>query len=92
MQTSVRLMQNIVTTRNPEIFQEPDTFNPDRWLREDGERYAKICAFAAQPFGFGPRSCLGQRFAEMEMHVCVAKVMQNDKAVFVDVQCPYVHV
>ena len=63
-----------MTTRNPDIFEDPDTFNPDRWLREDSERHGQKYAFAMQPFGFGPRSCLGQRFAEMEMHVCIAKV------------------
>ena len=70
-QTTVGILQNLVLTRNPDIFPDPDTFNPDRWLREgDRSKYS----FALLPFGFGPRSCIGQRFAEMEMHACLAKV------------------
>ena len=73
-QTTIRFLQNMASTRNPNIFEEPDQFNPDRWLREGSGKQAQKYTYASQPFGFGPRSCLGQRFAEMEMHVCIAKV------------------
>ncbi|CAG8544073.1 7178_t:CDS:1 [Paraglomus brasilianum] len=45
--------------RNPNHWNEPDKFNPDRFLEESRER----SRMAFVPFGFGARSCLGQRYA-----------------------------
>ncbi|KAJ8064720.1 hypothetical protein OCU04_007039 [Sclerotinia nivalis] len=40
-----------------EIFDSPASFNPDRWLREDGAALEKwLIAFSK-----GPRTCLGQK-------------------------------
>ena len=31
------------------------------------------------PFGHGPRMCVGKRFAEQEVSIMIAKLMQNFK-------------
>lgn len=52
-----------------------DTFNPDRWdkLPETVTNYSYMT------FLQGPRSCIGRRFAETEMKVLLANLIQNFK-------------
>lgn len=58
------------------FFPRPNEFIPERWLRDTDKEIAKgqDFPFASQPFGHGPRGCLGQRFAEIEMYIALAKV------------------
>ncbi|KAK3093614.1 hypothetical protein FSP39_018126, partial [Pinctada imbricata] len=65
------------TCRDEKYFQNPDQFLPERWLREDSER--KVDPFVFVPFGHGPRNCVGQRFAEIEIHVLIAKLIKAYK-------------
>jgi cytochrome P450 len=51
-----------LTQRSPELFPDPDSFDPARFL--PGRRLAHG---AHHPFGIGPRACLGQQFALREM-------------------------
>ena len=57
-------------------FVEPEKFKPERWLRGcPGHHTAH--PFAAIPFSFGPRMCIGRRFAELEVYVLAIKVLQR---------------
>lgn len=47
-------------------------FDPDRWLREDSNTRFYWCLFL-----FGPRACIGQRFAVLEMKAFVAIVLKR---------------
>ncbi|EGX94777.1 Cytochrome P450 [Cordyceps militaris CM01] len=58
-------------THSEENFAEPDTFRPERWI--DAE--CKDVKEASQPFSLGPRGCLGQNFAYMEMNLILAKLL-----------------
>lgn len=62
--------------KDERFFPRPDEFLPERWLRETTGELAKSkeFPFAHKPFGFGPRSCIGQRFAENEIFIATAKV------------------
>src|ERR1700681_346474 len=63
------LMSQWVVQRDPRFFEEPDQFRPQRWL---GEAAKKIPKFAYFPFGGGPRLCVGNTFALMEMALVLA--------------------
>ncbi|KAL7288610.1 hypothetical protein TKK_0017347 [Trichogramma kaykai] len=61
-------------------FPRPNEFIPERWLKgcEDTVRPGKDAhPFAYMPFGFGPRTCIGRRFAEAEMKVLIAKLIKR---------------
>lgn len=62
-----------VAMKDERFFADPDTFKPERWLRDIEDR-DKIHPYAWTPFGVGPRSCIGRRFAEQETFLAVTKV------------------
>jgi cytochrome P450 len=61
-----------VTHRDPRYFDEPEAFRPERW--SNGEPVAKYAYF---PFGAGPRQCIGNYFAMMEVVLVLATIGQR---------------
>ncbi len=53
--------------RNPKYWDRPDDFIPERFDDENARN------FAYYPFGAGPRLCIGEHFAMMEMALIVRK-------------------
>jgi len=64
----VQLMQH-----DPRWFPEPMSFRPERFGRDAPE----FPRGAYQPFGAGPRVCLGQHLAMAEMTVIAARLLQR---------------
>lgn len=62
-------------------FAEPSQYKPERWLNNEeslGCPVAKNASpFAHKPFGFGPRSCVGKRVADLEMETFIMKLIRN---------------
>ena len=63
-------------SRDERFYPRPNEYIPERWLRSTTDDISKSqdFLFGMKPFGFGPRGCIGQRFAEMEMYIAIAKV------------------
>lgn len=72
---SVLLNINSVQT-NPDYWEEPDKFKPERFL--PGER-EKIVPGSYMPFSMGPRHCIGMRFSLTEAKIGLAKTLLNYK-------------
>ncbi|XP_049811771.1 probable cytochrome P450 12a5, mitochondrial [Schistocerca nitens] len=62
-----------------QYFPQADQFRPERWLKgPDGRSEAQDAhPFASMPFGFGPRMCIGRRFAELEVYTLVARIIRR---------------
>jgi len=71
---SIFLMSQWVTHRDARFFPEPDRFLPDRWAPQFK---AALPKFAYFPFGGGPRQCIGESFAWMELVLVVATIAQR---------------
>ncbi len=65
---------------NPEFFPDPHEFRPDRFLKENSDH---LIPFTYRPFGGGPRLCIGQRFAQIEMKIAMAKLLSKYRLVAV---------
>jgi cytochrome P450 len=63
-----------VTHRDPRFFDDPDAFRPERWAAENSEQIPKYAYF---PFGAGPRQCIGNYFAMMEVVLLLATIGQR---------------
>lgn len=55
--------------RRPDVFPEPERFDPDRFLPE---REKALPRHAFLPFGAGPRMCIGNHFALLEGQLLLA--------------------
>ena len=68
------LMSQWVMHHDPRYYEEPQCFNPDRWLDERTEAAPQYAYF---PFGGGPRSCIGAAFASTEASLVLATIAQK---------------
>jgi cytochrome P450 len=73
---AIVLMSPYVMQRDPRFYAEPDRFDPDRWTPEFR---AALPKFAYFPFGGGPRQCIGESFAWMELILLVATISQQHR-------------
>ncbi|KAL2868865.1 cytochrome P450 [Aspergillus lucknowensis] len=71
--------------RNPEVFPEPETWEPKRWLKDHNspsdleERKRWFWAF-----GSGGRMCVGSNLALQEMKLAIAAIYTNFKTSIID--------
>ncbi|MGB0522707.1 MAG: cytochrome P450 [Flammeovirgaceae bacterium] len=82
------VINNYWMHQHPEFWADPMTFNPERF--SDAMTNA-IHKHAFLPFGAGPRICIGNHFAMMEMTVILVQVFKRFKVQVVkeqiDIEC-----
>lgn len=52
--------------RHPDLWEEPDRFNPDRFDSDDPAERRRLMQL---PFSAGPRNCIGEYLARIEMQI-----------------------
>lgn len=65
------VLSQFLVHRDPNVFPNPNRFDPSRWLSFRPDPYQYI------PFSVGPRVCLGAFFAVTEIKLVIARVMQK---------------
>lgn len=71
--TTVILLQYFVH-RRADLYPEPEKFNPDNFLPE---RAANRHYYGFIPFSAGPRSCVGRKFAMLQLKVLLSTIIRN---------------
>ncbi|KAH7884092.1 cytochrome P450 [Phlebopus sp. FC_14] len=61
--------------RDPEVFPDPETFDPKRWIASDGT----INDLKAYSFGFGRRTCVGSNLAMRSLYIAAATIFWSFK-------------
>jgi len=69
-------MSQWVNHRDVRYFPEPERFLPERWL---GGMERSLPRFAYYPFGGGPRICIGNGFAMMELVLVLATLVRKNR-------------
>ncbi|XP_008290892.1 cytochrome P450 17A2 [Stegastes partitus] len=59
---------------DPQHWDRPDLFNPDRFLDDQGQRVTPSCFL---PFGAGPRVCVGESLARLELFLFLSSLLQR---------------
>ncbi|XP_030287064.1 cytochrome P450 17A2 [Sparus aurata] len=59
---------------DPRHWDKPDLFNPDRFLDDQGRRVTPSCFL---PFGAGPRVCVGESLARLELFLFLSSLLQR---------------
>jgi cytochrome P450 len=63
------IMSPFVTHRDSSVYEDPNSFIPSRW---DGDFEKNLPRGAYIPFSAGPRKCIGDQFALLEMKIIIA--------------------
>ncbi|KAJ9136521.1 Cytochrome P450 oxidoreductase [Coniochaeta hoffmannii] len=65
-----------VLQHNPDVYEDPEAFIPERWLNADAENLAQMEASFIS-FGAGSRTCVGKNISLMEMHKVIPQLLRR---------------
>ena len=65
------ILSPLVTHHMPELYPDPERFNPERWFG------IKPSIFEYLPFGAGSRMCIGMGFAILEAKLALSAIVQR---------------
>ncbi|GIY29460.1 cytochrome P450 18a1 [Caerostris darwini] len=68
------LLVNFYSAHNdPNIYEEPEKFNPSRFIQKEGKQRADLPI----SFGIGKRACLGEGYTMMQVFLLITTIIQN---------------
>ncbi|XP_066925624.1 cytochrome P450 4V2-like [Clytia hemisphaerica] len=70
------IVDNQPINHDPEIWSDPHAFIPERFERFDETR-GKESSFHFTPFSAGPRNCIGQKFATLELRSVLVHLVRK---------------
>ncbi|XP_025016173.1 cytochrome P450 4c21-like [Tetranychus urticae] len=62
------------THHDPNVYPNPDKYDPERWNPENASKIPKT---AFIPFSHGPRSCIGYRYAMLELKIYTIQIIRK---------------
>lgn len=71
---AMMLISPYMMHHNPRYFEDPERFDPERFAKGREELIPRNTYL---PFGMGPRVCIGQQFAMMELRLVLATIIQR---------------
>jgi cytochrome P450 len=71
------LIPMFLINRDPELWENPSQFNPDRFEGKGNEFTSAKNGFF--PFGYGSRTCIGNTLAQLESAVFICQIMTRYK-------------
>lgn len=74
--------------RDPDVWENPDSFVPERFLGEEGRK--RILSYSFLPFSKGSRDCIGKYFALLEIKIALAALISRYDASVVNENEQYV--
>jgi cytochrome P450 len=76
LRIQLTLRPRSVLVKDPKLFEDPETFDPSRFLtpqKPAGNWSGKVGADFVLPFGFGRRVCPGMHVALQSTFICMAR-------------------
>ena len=71
--------------RHPDLWEQPNRFDPDRFAPEQSQHRHPL---AMLPFSAGPRNCIGEFFARIEMQIHLMIIARRLRLRYVEIQPP----
>jgi cytochrome P450 len=63
------ILGHYIVHRMPDLYDEPEQFQPERWFRINPDQYEYL------PFSAGPRTCIGYGFAMTAIKIALAMIL-----------------
>lgn len=67
-------LPQVIPNMNPHVFEDPETFNPDRWANP-----TKAMKESLMMFSYGKRGCIGQSLAKAELNTVLPLLLSKFK-------------
>ncbi|GBP65037.1 Cytochrome P450 CYP12A2 [Eumeta japonica] len=72
------VMNHEFISKQESQYDRPKEYIPERWIHKSEESVnSRAHPMATSPFGFGTRSCIGRRIAELEMETFLARIIEH---------------